>query len=585
MCGIYFYIHFLRTKGIIPNRILNNLSKIKHRGPDETHIRHFSSNTLNVDITTAFHRLAIMDTSHSAMQPFEHDGLFCLVNGEIWNHKEISSMLLNKSDETNNLWNPHSYSDCEVILPLFKFYDNDIIELCKHLEGEYAMIIYDSNKDLIYLATDELSVRPLFISINENGMGIASEAKALLDDRCKTTIFRMRGGLCCFWSLREILFDKHIFNFQFLEYFDWYKNMTISSDYDSTSTITFTLKLDSTSSYEQSRKRLSDLLIENVKRKLNSDREYAFLLSGGLDSSAVCALAIKELRKNDPSATIKTFTIGIVDSKDDIKNNVPEDIAAARVVAKHIGSEHHELIFTMKEAFEVIPEVVYYLETWDQTTIRASTPMYLGIKKIKELFPNIAIIYSGEVADELLAGYLYNHLSPSPKETRKDAIRLLKEIHKFDGLRADRMVAAHGCELRLPFFSKDLINFMLDTSPEYFDPSSNNNIEKYILRDALDRITMLDGSSLLPKSILWRTKEAFSDASSHKSSWKDYIKNEIKNTSPSEDAWYRYLFNQYYEGYMSLIPHKWMPPIEWCPTATDSSATTLNIHSDLTKYY
>ena len=566
MCGIFFYAHFLKTNGIIPKDIMEMLSKIKHRGPDETQIRHFNSSKLDVSITTAFHRLAITDLSHSAMQPFEWKGMFCLVNGEIWNYKTLSLEMKEKST-----WNPHSKSDCEVILPLFDHLGKDPELLCKNLDGEYSLVIYDSNTDIIYVGTDELSVRPLFLSLSKKGFGISSESKSLIDNDPNTKILRLPCSSYGKYELSKLITnnDKEL---QFISYFDWDSYLPENNKYN-------------IESYNEVKDKLKLGLISSVKKKLYTDRKVGFLLSGGLDSSLVCSIASKLLKDKNPNHKIDTFTIGIVEDINDIKD-LPEDIESARKVAKYIDSNHHELFFTIKEALNAIPEVIRITESWDETTIRASTPMYLGVHKIKELYPEIAVIFSGEVADELLQGYIYNHLSPSPEEGRKDTIRLLKEIHCFDGLRADRIVASSGCELRLPFFDKFILQHVLESDPKYFDPKEYV-MEKHILRDAFT-------DNYLPESILWRTKQALSDASSHNSTWKDSIKEYITSfidTSKDyshklslEDNWYKSLYNSTYIGYDNLIPHKWLPPKEWCPDmGNDSSATTLDVYKKINK--
>lgn len=573
MCGIYFDLRYLRSKNNVPD--LEKIQKIRHRGPDEMQIRHFNSDINNVSITTAFHRLAIMDTSHSGMQPFELHGFFCLVNGEIWNDKEIREMLEKETD-----WEPHSHSDCEVIIPLFIYYDKDPVKLCQHLNGEYSFIIYDSNDDMIYMGTDELSVRPLFYSSDDDGFSIASEMKALIDAsptiknknknknkmRKKKIIKRVNCSSCTSINIKELKKEKMSYKITWSSHFDW------------------NVGIDESIEYSSAMIRLREELSSNVKEKLRSDRDYGYLLSGGLDSSLVCALATMIIRTEiDMGIRPKTFTFGIVNNPLAVGaglEELPEDVVNARKVAEHLGTDHHEYLFTMEQALSIIPEVIYYGETWDQTTIRASVPMYLGIREIKKNYPNIAVIYSGEVADELLAGYLYNHMAPSSEEIRKDAIRLLQEIHRFDGLRSDRMVAAHGCELRLPFFSKNLLKLILTTNPNYYDPNKNQNVEKAILRNIWSSL------NILPEDILHRTKQALSDASSHKSGWKEYIKEnvpvEYKCMENAEDEWYHAIFESYYEGYDDLIPHKWMP--KWCPeSGNDSSASVLNIHDKRVK--
>lgn len=590
MCGIYFYIDYYITNKTVPR--LDKINAIKHRGPDELQVRHFNSSLTKVSITTAFHRLAIMDTSHSAMQPFEFYGFFCLVNGEIWNSDEIKKLLMEETD-----WEPHSNSDCEVLIPLFLMYDKDPVKLCQKLDGHYSFIIYDSNEDMLYMGTDELSIRPLFYSMTEEGFGIASEMKALIENNKekedtenennkenekKQIIKRVGASSCTSINILDLKKEKMNYDMKWETYFDW--DIPVREDME----------------YSEAMMTLRDLLSHSVRKELRTDRDYGFFLSGGLDSSLVDAISTMILRSEleDPTIRIKTFTVGIVGDPLMVgagREELPEDIKNARLVAEQLNSNHHEYLFTMEEALGVIPEVIRICETWDQTTIRASVPMYLGMRMLKTMYPNIAVIYSGEVADELLAGYLYNHMAPSSEDIRKDAIRLLKEIHCFDGKRLDRMVAAFGCEARPPFADKNLIKHVLSCPPQFFDPNKTRGIEKFILRDGWKKLDTMTKHGILPDAILWRTKEALSDASSHKSSWKKFIKSQIpkefmdndtgkgEDLNKSEDAWYKSIFDSYYKGFDSIIPHKWMPPKEWCPEAAslgDSSATALSIHDE-----
>lgn len=541
MCGIFFFAHS-KEEERLPARTLEMLYRIQHRGPDETQIRHFTT-TRSTSITMAFHRLAVRDVSHNGMQPFEHNGLFCLANGEIWNSEELKIPG----------YPYQSQSDCEVILPLFN-YHRDLVQMvvnsiCKKINGEYAFVIYDSIKNKVYVATDQLSVRPLFIMIGPDGLGIASEAKALIHStttidislRQNHKIYRLPVA-----SWAEFDLDNLPESPTFHNYFNWTPQLVLR---------------------ENPAADIRHHLTKSVRTKLtrNMHREYAFLLSGGLDSSLVCSIATRILRETNPTAKIRTFTIALVESLNDM-TNLPEDIVAARKVAKFLNTDHTELVFTMQQALNTIPRIIYTTETWDQTTIRASTPMYLGVHEIKRRHPEIAVIFSGEVADELLQGYLYNHTAPSAQAGREDAIKLLKNIHTFDGLRADRVVASAGCELRLPFFDPELLKYVLETDPKVFNPNDQNNIEKFILREAFE--------GYLPEDVLWRTKQALSDASSHKSGWKDFIKKNIPHGT--EDEWYMSIFTQTYMNYWNLVPYKWMPPKEWI-NSTDSSAATLNI--------
>jgi len=316
-----------------------------------------------------------------------------------------------------------------------------------------------------------------------------------------------------------------------------------------------------------------------LKKKLNPEREFCFLLSGGIDSSLICGIASKLLKPK----RIRTFTVGF--------NPNASDVIAAKKVAKHIDSIHTEYIYSYEDGVEILPDVIKFNESWDQTTTRASIPMSLLLRAIKKKHPEMAVVYSGEVADELLMGYLEWQSAPNAEEAKAHVLKRLTDITFFDGLRSDRVVASVGCELRLPFFSKDLLQFVLSLPEEHLMPQHNNLIEKFLLRKAFDAESVAD--QFIPKEILWRTKHAFSDATSivgttsFKEHLKRYAESEITNSrfaakyllypyqtpQTKEDMLYRELFSEH--GYAeNSIPYKWLP--NWAPTdLTDASATAL----------
>lgn len=553
MCGIFLYFGDKNLDGGNKKCLCNAANKIIHRGPDQTKIRYYSNNVM-----TCFHRLAIVDPTPSGIQPFESkDGRFVSIsNGEIYNYKQIKKTLF----DSNQYIEWKTRSDCEVIVHMFNYLvnkNNTVDEafkiLCRdYLDGEYSLIIYDHKTDFIYYATDELSMRPLFIGKSTHrlvpGYFIASEQKCIID-YC-STVTRLKSGTYGY-------INPYKGDITFKSYFDL-SSIEIK-DID----------------YESAVEKVKELLIENVKRKLNPDREYVFLLSGGLDSSLVCSIASKLLYPT----RIRTFTVGFSEDA--------TDVLAARKVASHIDSIHEEFIFTYEEGIKILPYVIKYNESWDQTSTRASIPMSLCVKKIREIHPSVAVIFSGEVADELFRGYLYNRKTPSLEEGRKDQIMRLKDIYMFDGLRADRVCSSHSMEARFPFFGKDLIKFVLSLPNEYIDPGHNNGIEKYILRKAFDK------DEYLPHEILWRVKNALSDASSVKSGWKDYLKRYCQDhisdsrfnkrfflypyctPQTKEDFLYREIFNEFKYDPTS-IAYKWMS--SWCdPNATDSSASTIDV--------
>lgn len=575
MCGIYFYCSLNHLTGKTKLVLVENFNKINHRGPDASRIRYYNDNTM-----MGFKRLAIVDPTGDGMQPFEGghskglegDRFACIVNGEIYNYKELQ----NEYD-----FPLKSNSDCEIVLHLFmeiigdtEINETHLSKLCSILDGEFAFIIYDMLTGDTYYGVDELRCRPLFLGIKQHYRAdtyanhyfgceyvcLASEQKALGD--CNHIVAVPSATVGIIRSFRTLKLIYEPLPETFYTHHTYFELGSVKQ-----------IQI----SFDQAVKELGSLLIQNVAKKLNSDREFGFLLSGGLDSSVVCDISTFLL-----STRIKTFTGGFT-------ADAP-DIIAARKVAKAINSIHTEFIFTFQEGIDVLPEVIKFLETWDQTTVRAGIIMYLTLRAIKKKHPEMAVIYSGEISDEQFMGYLEWSMSPGPEESRNHVIKRLKDITYFDGLRADRMVASVGCELRLPFFSKEILNFVLSLPPEYLMPQHHDSIEKYLLRRAC---TSGNRFSKLPKEILWRTKHAFSDATSivGKSSWKEHLKayaeREITDSrfaratklyphctpQTKEDMLYREIFDEY--GYKdTTIPYKWLP--EWAPKElTDASATAL----------
>ncbi|NXQ99207.1 ASNS synthetase, partial [Sagittarius serpentarius] len=324
------------------------------------------------------------------------------------------------------------------------------------------------------------------------------------------------------------------------------------------------------------------ILFENaVRKRLMAHRRIGCLLSGGLDSSLVAAVLLKLMKEININYPLQTFAIGMENSP---------DLLAARKVAAHIGSEHHEVIFNSEEGIQAIEEVIFSLETYDITTVRASIGMYLVSKYIRKKTDSV-VIFSGEGSDELTQGYIYFHKAPSPEEAAEESERLLKELYLFDVLRADRTTAAHGLELRVPFLDHRFTSYYLSLPAELRIPK--NGIEKYLLRQSFE------DSNLLPKEILWRPKEAFSDGiASVKKSWfsilQDYIDQQVDDLllekavekypfnppKTKESYYYRQIFEKHYVGQSNWLPHYWMP--RWVK-ATDPSARTLKHYKSATQ--
>lgn len=465
-----------------------------------------------------FYRLSINDLSNNGMQPFLRNGCGLICNGEIYNHKNF---------ETGK---EISSSDCECLLSMIDRYG--IHDTCNLIRGVFALAW--TNGDRLLVARDPFGVRPLFYVRDEcEGISFASEVKALADYSGKVEIFP----------------PGHFYD-SFLDDFVCYHNIYWYIEPGITQGVEFMIR---------------NLFVEAVERRIeNSDREIGFLLSGGLDSSVVASVASTLLNKQ-----ITTFSIGQPDSP---------DILAARKVAQSLGTKHHEVVFDFDEGIEMIPNVIRSLESYDTTTIRASTPMWILIKWIKEN-TNIRVLMSGEGSDEILGGYKYYKNAPTLEGFQSETIRRLRLIHQFDVLRADRCTAAHGLELRVPFLDRDFVDGVIRLDPSV----KKTPLEKQVLRDAF--------SSDLPLDIIKRPKDAFSDAVGY--GWVDHVQKhaneqvcdqlfeDIKiraggHNTPltKEEAWYRQIFWSMY-GYDKdhLIREIWRP--RWTDV-TDPSARKLD---------
>lgn len=513
-----------------------DFKNLKHRGPDDTQIK------VCDDIFFGFHRLSII--GHDS-QPFEDERHILICNGEIFNYKDL----------IDNFELPvETESDCEVILHLVKkFKLDDVLEM---LDGEFSFILYDKYTRKIIAARDPLGVRPLFIGydiVNDDlnclsKIGFASEAKGL---SLFANVEQIPSGSYC-------ILNTQTMNITLLKYF----NMEVFKTF----VFPHEIHIDIYKKY------IHRYLSNAVKKRMMSDVPIGSFLSGGLDSSLIVSLAYKQ------NPNLHCFTIGLEDSV---------DVLASKEVIEYIGmpkDQHHIVNFTIEEGISAIRDVIHSLETYDVTTIRASVPQYLLSKYIREN-TNIRVLLSGEGADELFSGYIYSRCAPSPIELRKDCVSLLTELTYFDNLRTDRTTAAWGLEVRAPFLDKYLVRLILNGDPIL--NSCYDKQEKLLLRESFR------SSKLLPTDILYRPKEAFSDAvSSQKQSWYMSIVSHIEETIPDdqfnmsvfdysvnipkskEALFYRRIFSELYPNRDNIIPRYWMP--RWQdPNLTDPSATVL----------
>ncbi|XP_050306890.1 asparagine synthetase [glutamine-hydrolyzing] [Anthonomus grandis grandis] len=528
-------------------------SKIEHRGPDAWRVE-YDKQLKNCCV--GFHRLTIVDCTYG-MQPmrlhqYPHRMLTC--NGELYNCKEL---------KTEHDFNYETFSDVECI---FHLYEKFGIEKCiRSLDGVFAFCIVDIPKRKIFLGRDPYGVRPLFRIISENGvLGICSEAKgltALVTDLngSKKTLEPFPPGTFEEFDILEkgtvkLVRSERYFNPGDRPFFNTFVPWQDLPQYK----------------HEENIKKL---LTMAVRKRLMADRRIGCLLSGGLDSSLVAAILVKETKKINLPYKIQSFAIGMDGSP---------DLEKAKQVAKYLDTDHHEVIFTEEDVKNVLDDVIYSLETPDITTIRASVPMYLLSKYILEN-TDTTVVFSGEGSDEVSQGYIYFRDAPNPQAAHEESLRLLREIYMFDGLRADRTMAAQSLELRVPFLDLQFSHYYLSIDPELRQPK--DGIEKFLLRNAFEN------TDILPHDILWRPKEAFSDgvASKKKSLFvilqeiaakriqepfdKDDAAKKYPHCSPvsTEALYYREVFEKSYPNLAEkFLPYYWMP--RWVEGVKDPSA-------------
>lgn len=476
MCGIVCAFDVKESTEILRPQLLEMAKKVRHRGPD------WSGIYSNEKAILAHERLAIVDPASGKQPLISEDGkLILAANGEIYNHRELRK-------EFSDTYHFKTESDCEVILALYQKKGAAFLD---ELNGIFGFAIYDTEKDSYFVARDHMGIIPLYMGWDKNGtFYVASELKALEGTCTKIELFppghylESKDGVLKQWYTR-----------------DWMEYEAVKDN-------------------ETSIDAIRDALEAAVHRQLMSDVPYGVLLSGGLDSSVTSAIAKKYSQKriesDDTSEAwwpqLHSFSVGLEGSP---------DLAAAKKVAAHIGTVHHEIKFTIQEGLDAIKDVIYNLETYDITTIRASTPMYLMARVIKSM--GIKMVLSGEGADELFGGYLYFHKAPNAKEFHEETVRKLKKLHMYDCLRANKSLAAWGIEGRVPFLDKEFMDVAMRINPQ--DKMINGErMEKWVVRKAFE--------SYLPESVAWRQKEQFSDGVGY--SWIDTLK-EMVNQEVSDE--------------------------------------------------
>jgi len=530
MCGIVAIFNVKEQTPELRAKALGMSKKIRHRGPDWSGI-HCSGSAI-----LAHERLSIVDPESGGQPLFSPDGKQVLaVNGEIYNHKKIRERYKGRYDFQTG-------SDCEVILALYR---DKGVNFLEDLNGIFAFALYDEEQDAFLIARDHIGVIPLYIGYNADGkVFVASELKAL-EGECERYEPFLPGHY--YWSKDPGM--KRWYKRDWMEY-DNVKDNTASSD------------------------AIRKSLCAAVKRQMMSDVPYGVLLSGGLDSSVISAItesyAERRIETDSKSRAwwprLHSFAVGL--------KGAP-DLAKARLVADHIGTVHHEINYTIQEGLDALRDVIYFIETYDITTVRASVPMYLLARVIKSM--GIKMVLSGEGADEIFGGYLYFHKAPSAEEFHKETVRKLSKLHLYDCLRANKSLSAWGVEGRVPFLDKEFLDVAMRTNPKAkmcsvlpasrsgeADPKAS--IEKRIVREAFE--------DMLPEEVAWRQKEQFSDGVGY--SWIDTLKKitseavtdeqmahaeerfPINTPLCKEEYYYRSIFEEHFpsESAARSVPHE-----------------------------
>ncbi|MBQ4002804.1 MAG: asparagine synthase B, partial [Bacteroidaceae bacterium] len=466
MCGIVAILNVRKQTPALRQKALRMSQKLRHRGPDWSGIYCGGSAIL------AHERLSIVDPESGGQPLFSPDKSQVLaVNGEIYNHQQIRRRFAGQ-------YAFQTGSDCEAILALYR---HEGINFLEQLSGIFAFVLYDEERDEYLIARDPIGVIPLYIGYDADGTTyVASELKAL-EGQCERYEPFLPGHY--YWS-REPGLRRYYQR-------DWFS-------------------YDAVRENDASVEAIRESLTAAVRRQLMSDVPYGVLLSGGLDSSVVSAIAqqFSEHRIEDDSQTraywprLHSFAVGLKDAP---------DLQKARLVAQHIGTVHHEINYTIQEGLDALRDVIYYIETYDVTTVRASTPMYLLARVIKSM--GIKMVLSGEGADEIFGGYLYFHKAPTARDFHEETVRKLSKLHLYDCLRANKSLAAWGVEGRVPFLDREFLDVAMRTNPEA-KMCPGQNIEKRIVREAF--------ADMLPEAVAWRQKEQFSDGVGY--SWIDTLK-------------------------------------------------------------
>lgn len=589
MCGIFALLN--HSSNFTPEFISQSFNQGRNRGPE-----HSCETLVDPSIMLGFHRLAINGQNEASNQPFFIDGIWLICNGEIYNHIELFRGIG---------VTPRTQSDCEIIIHLYKLYG--IEATLGMLDGVFAFVLVDLSGETtydykVYVARDPFGVRPVYIMSprsnhhDEQIFGIASEIKALIP--FANSFEEGEGGFAI------NLFPPGTFQtFHYCSFAKEWETSVIfnlpSNEYDAGSVCSkhyrrpyYNLPMSCIK---------EDYGMENIyrgivyffnaaieKRYLNTSRPIACLLSGGLDSSSVAA-SVNEIHKRyNKGVPLETYSIGLEGS---------EDLRNARIVAEYLGTNHHEIVLKEEDFIEAIEETIYNIESYDTTTVRASIPNSLLCKKIAQM-SEAKVIFNGDGADELFGGYIYEYAAPNALSFDADVRRLLRNIWKHDVRRSDGSISSHGLEARTPFLDRSLVNFVLSIDPSIRFHVNHGKCEKYLFREAFSKkyIVNSNGEQLLPDSVLWRPKEAFSDgvsASKTRSLYQvlqegaainmekigfsdNYEHRHHLPANTVEQKYYRYLFEKHFPRCDHIVPDFWLPRFV---EANDPSARTLDIYA------
>jgi asparagine synthase (glutamine-hydrolysing) len=564
MCGIFA----LLNNNIDVARVNNEFEKGKFRGPEFSKL-----DTSYIKMILGFHRLAINGLNDLSNQPLIINNIVLICNGEIYNYKELYYLMKDIEPKTG--------SDCEVIIYLYLKYG--IEQTLNMLDGVFSFILYDNRitddlNNKIYVARDPFGVRPLYYLKNDlnHTYGFASELKCLESfynmNPTDYSIGQFKPGTYSVFNLSAQVSSLWLPLYENVSYFTPYFSYNEIINHDTYDNLLIEY-------YNNVSYYLSNAV---NKRCLTTERPIACLLSGGLDSSLIAALVANFYKVKGIEQPLETYSIGLAGS---------EDLKYAKIVADYIGTRHTEIIVTEKEMFEIIPEVIFKIESYDTTTVRASIGNYL-LGKYIAANSSAKVIFNGDGSDELLGGYLYMNKCYDSIEFDKECRRLLKDIHLFDVLRSDKCISSNGLEPRTPFLDRTFANYVL-TIPPYFRNHTNiGDIEKSLLRNAFssEYFENYDGQQILPTSVLWRKKEAFSDGVSSCSrslyvilqeQIAEYL-NKDENTIcylPSietEKYYYKKIFSEKFPNCEHILPYFWMPKYT---NAIDPSARTLHFYN------